>query len=436
MERGRNETIPESAHFRREGGELTCDGVLLRALADAHGTPLHVVSEASIRAAYARVLDALSHGVPGRAHLVCYAMKANGSPAILRRLSGLGAGCDVVSGGELYWALRSGFAAERVVMSGVGKTDPELEAAVRAGVSIHVESEAEIEVLRGIAERVGKPARIGLRINPNVDAATHPYIATGLFDTKFGLSMELGRRLGRELASGPLELEAISSHIGSQIGDVSALKDAAEITAALAMECRAHGAKVTRIDVGGGWPVAYGDEDEAFPDYRELGAAIGRGLSAAKAPADLMLVIEPGRALVGDAGVLVARVVFEKRQVSPDGKAKRFVIVDGAMTEVIRPALYGAYHAVDVVGPARGAASRCDLVGPVCESGDFFAQGRLLPPVERGDLVVLRTTGAYGASMASEYNARPRAAEVMVTVGGGVEVMRPRGRVEDLHPSG
>jgi diaminopimelate decarboxylase len=435
VERGSRQDVPESAHFRREAGELTCDGVPLRALAEAHGTPLHVVSEAAVRAAYEAVTAALRQGAPERPHLVCYAMKASGSPGLLRRLVALGAGCDVVSGGELYWALRAGFPAEKVVMSGVGKTDAELEAAIRAGVSIHVESEAEIEALRPIAERLERPARIGLRINPNVDAATHPYIATGLFDTKFGLSMELGERLGRELAKGPLVLESISSHIGSQIGDLGALEAAAEITAALAVACRAEGAPVTRIDVGGGWPVAYGDEDHAFPAYREIGAAIGRGLSAAKAPRDLALVVEPGRALVGQAGVLVTRVLFEKRQASPDGRSRRFVVVDGAMTELIRPSLYGAYHAVETVAAPRGEASRCDLVGPVCESGDFFARDRLLPPLSRGELVVLRTTGAYGAVMASEYNARPRAAEVMVAEG-GVEVLRPRGRIEDLHPGG
>jgi len=435
VERGTRQDIPESAHFRREDGELTCDGMPLRALAEAHGTPLHVLSESAVRAAYASVTEALREGAPERPHLVCYAMKANGSPGLLRRLAALDAGCDVVSGGELYWALRAGFPADRIVMSGVGKTDAELEAAVRAGVSIHVESEGEIEALVPIAERLGRPARIGLRINPNVDAATHPYIATGLFDTKFGLSMELGRRLGRELAKGPLVLESISSHIGSQIGEVDALKDAAEITAALAVECRAQGAPIARIDVGGGWPVAYGDEDAAFPTYREIGVAIGRGLRAAKAPADLALVVEPGRALVGQAGVLLGRVLFEKRQQSPQGQLRRFVIVDAAMTELIRPSLYGAYHAIEVVTADRGAPSPCDVVGPVCESGDFFARDRLLPPLVRGDLIALRTTGAYGAAMTSEYNARPRAAEVMVAFG-GVEILRPRGRVEDLHDEG
>lgn len=435
MERGSRQEVVPSSHFRREGGELTCDGVPLRSLAEQFGTPLHVFSEAALLSSLSSVRAALAEGAKGRAHEICYAMKANGAPSILRRLALHGAGCDVVSGGELYWALRAGFGPERIVMSGVGKTDEDLRAALAAGVSIHVESEPELDVIEELARSMGRPAHLGLRINPNVDAGTHPYIATGLFDTKFGLSMEVARRIARRLQSSErLHLHTLSSHIGSQIGDLAALEDATQITAALAMECRSLGCPVTRIDVGGGWPVSYGDEDEAFPPFSELGQAIGRGLLRAKAPADMALVVEPGRALVGDAGVVLSRVLFEKVQEShTSGAAKRFVIVDAAMTELIRPSLYGAYHAVEPVGPSRGASTKADLVGPVCETGDFFASDRWLPPMLRGDLLVLRTTGAYGSTMASEYNARPRAAEVMVCTDRTTEVMRPRGRVEALH---
>lgn len=436
MERGSRQDVVPSSHFRREGGELTCDGVPLRALAEQFGTPLHVFSEAALLSSLSLVRAALAEGAKGRAHEICYAMKANGAPSILRRLALHGAGCDVVSGGELYWALRAGFGPERIVMSGVGKTDEDLRAALAAGVGIHVESEPELDVIEELARAMGRPAHLGLRINPNVDAGTHPYIATGLFDTKFGLSMEVARRIARRLgAHERLHLHTLSSHIGSQIGDLAALEDASQITAALAMECRGLGCPVTRIDVGGGWPVSYGDEDEAFPPFSDLGVAIGRGLLRAKAPADMALVVEPGRALVGDAGVVLTRVLFEKVQESQtSGAAKRFVIVDAAMTELIRPSLYGAYHAVEAVA-SHGEATKADLVGPVCETGDFFAQDRLLPVLSRGDLLVLRTTGAYGSTMASEYNARPRAAEVMVCTDRTVEVMRPRGRVEDLHAS-
>lgn len=440
MERGSRQGVVPSPHFVRREGELTCDGVALAAIAAEHGTPLHVVSEAAIERSYRAIDAALKAGAPNHAHQICYAMKANGAPAILRVLQKLGAGCDVVSGGEMYWARRAGFSPERIVMSGVGKRDDELAAAIEAGVAIHAESDGELEAIGEIAGKLGKPAHVGLRINPNVDAGTHPYIATGLFDTKFGLSMTSAHRIVERLAKDAhLRLHTISSHIGSQIGDLSALEDAAAITARLAVEARAMGAPVDRIDVGGGWPVAYGDEDEAFPSFDALGAAIGRGLLRAKAPDDMTLVIEPGRALVGDAAVLLTRVLFTKIQDDQPSDAaarlgKRFVIVDAAITELIRPALYQAYHAIETVGPERGTRSPAEVVGPVCETGDFFASDRALPELSRGDLVVLRTTGAYGASMASEYNARPRAAEVMVRSDGSVEVIRPRGRVEDLHP--
>jgi len=440
MEHGSRTDVVPSEHFARdpsvpEGG-LCCDGVPLEDLAKTYGTPLHVFSEGALEASYRAIEAALKEGAPYRPHHICYAMKANGAPAILRRLVTLGAGCDVVSGGELYWALGAGFAPEHIVMSGVGKRDDELTQAIEAGVTIHVESEPELEVIGDIATSLKRDALLGLRINPNVDAKTHPYIATGLFDTKFGLSMKRAEVLLERIARQPaLKLTTMSSHIGSQIGDLPALEEATAITARLAVACRKLGAPVSRIDVGGGWPVAYGDEDEAFPPFSALGSAIGRGLRAADAPTDMTLVIEPGRALVGDAGVLLTRVLFEKLQESHlgPGKGKRFVVVDAAMTELIRPALYQAYHAIECVAQPRGETSFAHVVGPVCETGDFFAEDRPLPPTARGDLLVLRTTGAYGSSMASEYNARPRAAEVMVYAGGAIEVMRARGRVEDLH---
>jgi diaminopimelate decarboxylase len=439
MEHGSRTEVVPSEHFTRAScadGALSCDGVPLADLASAYGTPLHVFSEAALVASYRSIESALKAGAPNRAHHICYAMKANGAPAVLRRLVELGAGCDVVSGGELYWALQAGFAPEHVVMSGVGKRDDELTRAIEAGVTIHVESEPELDVIADIATSMKRDALLGLRINPNVDAKTHPYIATGLFDTKFGLSMKRAEDLLERIARQPnLKLTTMSSHIGSQIGDLPALQEATAITARLAVACRKLGAPITRIDVGGGWPVAYGDEDAVFPSFAALGAAIGRGLASADAPADMTLVIEPGRALVGDAGVLLTRVLFEKLQESHlgPGKGKRFVVVDAAMTELIRPALYQAYHAIETVSAPRGEATLANLVGPVCETGDFFAEDRPLAPTARGELVVLRTTGAYGSAMASEYNARPRAAEVMVRAGGAIEVMRPRGRVEDLH---
>lgn len=427
MEHGSRHDVPSSPHFAIAQGELTCDGVALSAIAAEHGTPTHVYSARAIERAY-RSIDGALGEVP---HLVCYAMKANGNPAILRLLGSLGAGIDVVSGGELFWALRAGIAPEKIVFSGVGKTDPEISAALEAGIrAIHVESGPEIDVIERIAREHGVTARVSLRVNPDVDPATHPYIATGLHDTKFGLEIDVARRLlPRIVESDGLELEGVACHIGSQIGNARAMEDAVALVAAFAKECAEAGAPIRAIDAGGGWPIAYGDEDVPYAPWSAFGDAIRAGIERAGASdLGLEIVVEPGRALVGDAGALLARVVYVK-----DQAGKRFVIVDAAMTELIRPSLYGAYHAIVPVRPREGEASPCDVVGPVCETGDFLAIDRPLPPLERGDLVLVRGTGAYGASMASRYNARPLAAEVMVE-GGSVRVVRPRERIEDLFP--
>ena len=427
MERGLREDVPESAHFvRAADGALAVDGVSIEVIADAHGTPLHVVSAECIRRAYASVASALA---PNRA-LIAYAMKANGNPAVVRLLASLGAGADVVSGGELYWALASGVPADRIVMSGVGKSDAEIAAAIDARIrAIHVESEPELDVIESIARSRGVRVPIGLRINPDVDAATHPYIATGLHDTKFGLELDVARRLlPRVIASEHVALEAIASHVGSQIARAESVRDSVEVTGLFAKEAIAAGAKLRSIDAGGGWPIAYGDEERPADSHSMFGAAVREGMARAGV-SHLEVVVEPGRALVGDAGVIVTRVIFVKEQAG-----KRFVIVDAAMTELLRPALYDAFHAIIPVRVRGDAAFRCDVVGPVCETGDFFARARTLPDVRRGDLLVIRGAGAYAASMSSEYNARPRAAEVMVD-GGEVRVIRERGRVEDLHAS-
>jgi diaminopimelate decarboxylase len=321
------------------------------------------------------------------------------------------------------------------VMSGVGKTDDELRLALTTPIRcIHVESAPELEVIESLARELGKKARVGLRINPNVDPKTHPYIATGIHGTKFGLEVGDARALLAKIkSSDALELEAVTSHIGSQLGDLGALREGVAITARFLREALDAGHAPTLLDVGGGWPITYGDEDEAFPPHSAIGAAIEQGLGDADALVGSMLIgnvtlgVEPGRALVGDAGALLTRVLYVK-----DQGEKRFVIVDAAMTELIRPALYGAYHAIVPVRPREGEACIVDVVGPVCESGDFFAEGRLLGPVQRGDLILVRGTGAYGAAMSSEYNARPRAAEVMVA-GDALRVVRKRGSVDSLH---
>jgi diaminopimelate decarboxylase len=428
MKTGNRGGVPASAHFAPgDDGALACDGVALARIAAEHGTPTHVYSAAAIAEAY-RFIDAALGASP---HLICYAMKANGAPAILRLLAGLGAGADVVSGGELHWALRCGIPADRIVFSGVGKTEAEIAAALEAGIrAIHVESAPELDVIEAIARDRGVVARIALRVNPDIDPATHRYIATGLHDTKFGLEVEVARRLlPRLLESAHVELEGLACHVGSQMSSARPLEDAVAIVAELAREFADAGAPIRTIDAGGGWPISYGDEDAPHAPWALFGEAIRAGIRRGGAEGlGLEIVVEPGRALVGDAGALLTRVLYVKEQ-----GGKRFVIVDAAMTELIRPSLYGAYHAIVPVRPRDGEPTPADVVGPVCETGDFLGIDRLLPPLVRGDLLLVRSTGAYGASMASRYNARPLAAEVLIERG-AARVIRPRERYEDLHP--
>ncbi|MFO0714324.1 MAG: diaminopimelate decarboxylase [Sandaracinus sp.] len=406
MDRGSRTDVPSSTWITERDGHLHAEGCSLESIASAHGTPVHVVSSAAIRRAFREIDDALA-GLP---HLVCYAMKANGNPAILRLLAGLGAGVDAVSGGELHWAHRAGVPVERIVMSGVGKTDDELALALRLGIrSIHVESASELTVIEALAAARAprgstEPIRVGLRINPNVDPKTHPYIATGIHGTKFGLELDEARALAERIAASQhLTLEAVTSHIGSQLGDLGALTESVELTGRFFAWCRGRGLSPRMLDVGGGWPIAYGDEDEAYPSYARIGDAIRDGLARAgllvegRLADDVLLTIEPGRALVGDAAALLTRVVHVKHQGD-----KRFVVCDAAMTELIRPSLYGAYHAiVPVRAPSRLPVGSAEIVGPVCETGDFLAEGRPLAEVARGDLLVVRGTGAYGAAMSS-----------------------------------
>jgi diaminopimelate decarboxylase len=358
-------------------------------------------------------------------------MKANSNLALLRRLSQLGCGADIVSGGELARAMAAGMRPDSIVFSGVGKTDREIESALAAGVrSIHAESAAEIDAIEGIALRMGRPAPVSLRVNPDVDPKTHPYIATGLKQSKFGVTIEAARELlPRILGSKHLHFEGLACHIGSLIGSAAAVGQATEAVARLARDFKAAGAPIRTLDAGGGWPIAYGHEEREPEPYAAFGAAIRDGLTRAGAGLDeFELIVEPGRSIVGDAGVLLTQVIFIKDQAE-----KRFVIVDAAMTELLRPALYKAYHAImPVQAPAPDALlTPADVVGPVCESGDFLALDRPLPPLARGDLMVLRGAGAYAACMASTYNSRPRAAEVLVD-GNLHHVIRRRERVEDL----
>lgn len=419
--------VPSSRHFVRREGELWCEDVPLSRVADAVGTPVYVYSGAAIEEAYGELDRALSFAP----HLVAYAVKANGNLAILRRLAAIGCGADIVSGGELARCLEADMPPERIVFSGVGKRDDEIEAALRAGIrALHLESVPEVDVIEAIARRLGVRANVVLRVNPDVDPETHPYIATGLHDTKFGVELDAARSiLPRLVSSEHLVLEGVACHIGSQVSKPSALRDAVEIVSRFARECREAGTAIRSLDAGGGFPIPYGHEEHPYPSAAELGAAIREGMERGGVmELDLELVVEPGRALVGNACVLVTRVLFEKR--SPE---KRFVVVDAAMTELVRPALYQAYHAVEPVADPPGDArwTPADVVGPVCETADFLARARPLVPVRRGDLLAVRSAGAYGASMASTYNGRPLAPEVLVD-GADYRVIRDRQPVEDL----
>lgn len=417
--------IPASESFVHVDGELRCDGVSLAELADSYGTPAYVYSSRVIERAYREIDQALAF----TPHLIAYAVKANGNLAVLRTLARLGSGADIVSGGELARALEAGIPPSRIVYSGVGKTPAEIAEALLVGIrSIHVESEPELEVVEAVARELGKTAKVSLRVNPDVDPQTHPYIATGLHSTKFGIEIDVARRLIPKLVESPhLALEGLAMHIGSQLGSPAPLEEAVTLLGRFALEAMEAGAPLESLDVGGGWSLNYGHEAQPYPPASAFGEAIRRGLEASGvASRGLTIVTEPGRYLVGDAGVLLTRVLYVK-----DGPKKRFVIVDAAMTELIRPSLYGAYHAIVPVVPRKGEAQVVDVVGPVCESGDFLAKDRLLGEVKQGDLLAIRGAGAYAREMASMYNARLPAPEILV-VDGRAKLVRKRPGIEAL----
>ncbi|MEM9114328.1 MAG: diaminopimelate decarboxylase [Myxococcota bacterium] len=401
-----------------EDGQLRAEEVLLETIAARVGTPCYVYSTATIERHY-RVYEEALNGHP---HLICYAMKANSCGAVLSLLAKKGAGADIVSEGELHRSLRAGVPADRIVFSGVGKTGGELEAALRAGIlAFNVESEAELDELSAVALGLGSPAPVSLRVNPDVDPATHPYIATGLSESKFGVPITDGPRLARRVAEDPsLRLVGIDCHIGSQIVTLPPLMEALDSVLVLADELRASGHPVEHVDVGGGLGIPY--EGEAPPHPSEFGAAVRARMSGRPEK----VIVEPGRVIVGNAGILLSRVVHPKPTPS-----RRFLVIDAAMNDLLRPALYQAFHDIWPVRRSEAARDPYDVVGPVCESGDTFAKGRALPPLVRGDLVALMSAGAYGFVMSSAYNSRPRPAEVLVS-GDRFAVVRDRESIEDL----
>ena len=398
-------------------GSLSAGPVRLADIADEVGTPVYVYSADAIEAAYRELETALA---PAR---ICYAVKANGNLAVLRLLAGLGAGADVVSEGELRRALLAGIAPETIVFSGVGKTDAEMEVALRSGIlQINCESASEVRSLSRIAARLGLTASVALRINPDVDAGTLDRISTGRKTDKFGVDWTEAPALFREAAGLPgLSMEGIAVHIGSQLGELEPYRRAFRRVAGLARMLAADGIAIRRLDLGGGFGIRYRDETPLPLDgYAKVVEEEVGGLGCE-------IVVEPGRRLVGPAGVLLARVVAVK-----ETPARRFVIVDAGMNDLVRPMMYGAWHDIlPLAAPPEGAEYRpADVVGPVCETTDKFADERLLPPLAAGDLVAFCEAGAYGAVMASTYNGRPLVPEVLAQ-GGRFEVVRARPTFED-----
>jgi diaminopimelate decarboxylase len=399
---------------------LTCDGVALADIAAKTGTPCYVYSAATVLANYRAYDDTLQ----GTSHTICYAVKANGNLAILRLLAAAGAGFDIVSGGELYRVLKAGADPGKVVFSGVGKTSEEIDAALAAGIfAFNCESEPELALLDALAHRRGIKARVALRVNPDVAADTHAHIATGSLGHKFGIDIgqaEAVYERARQYEN--LLLEGVSCHIGSQQFDFDPMMKAADRVLELIALLRAKGFEIRHVDLGGGLGITY-RPDEPAPPITEFTIALrervaGRGLH---------LFLEPGRSIVGNAGVLLSRVLYRKK--SGD---KEFVVVDAAMNDLIRPALYDAHHEIlPLRATSSGCGLRADVVGPVCESGDFLAQDRQMPEVFPGDFLAVCTVGAYGFAQASNYNARPRPAEVLIE-NGAWRVIRKRETFEDL----
>ena len=409
-------------HFLYRDGALFAEDVPVAEIAAAVGTPFYCYSSATLARHY-RLFD---EALEGTEHLVCYAIKAASNLAILKLLGDLGAGMDVVSGGEYARARAAGIPGERIVFSGVGKTEAEMRMALEGGIrQFNVESEPEMALLNKVALEMGTKAPITVRINPDVDARTHAKIATGKSENKFGIPIARARAVyGEAAAMAGLEVVGIDVHIGSQLTDLAPFRQAYEKIAALTETLRGDGHDIRRLDLGGGLGIPYTRSNEAPPLPLDYGAMIKETLGHLGCEIE----IEPGRLVAGNAGILVSSVIYVKQ-----GEGRDFLILDAAMNDLLRPAMYDAHHdIVPVIEPAAGAEpARYDIVGPVCESGDTFARGRDMAALNAGDLVAFRSAGAYGAVMSSEYNSRPLIPEVLVW-GDQFAVIRPRPTLEEM----
>lgn len=414
--------------FARIKGELHAEAVPLSQIAERHGTPAYVYSKAAIVAAYGRFTGAFAAS-GGRQPQIRYAVKANGNIALLRLLADLGAGFDIVSGGELHRALQAGGDPQKVIFSGVGKEDWEIQMALKAGIAcFNMESASELGRIQRLAAAAGRTAQVGIRVNPDIDPGTHPYIATGRRDNKFGVPMEAALPLAEAAAASPdIRLIGIGCHLGSQIMEQAPYREALAQLLALADALAAKGIPLQHLDLGGGMGVRY--QDEPSLDLAAFASAAGQALDGRSET----LILEPGRSLVAEAGLLLTRVNTLKA-----GGQRRFAVVDAAMNDLLRPVLYQAWQAVEPVREGKGKAAAYDLVGPICETGDFLAKDRQLSLAE-GDLLAILCAGAYGFAMSSNYNSRPRPPEILVD-GAQTHLIRRRETLADLlapelHPS-
>jgi diaminopimelate decarboxylase len=411
--------LPERSGFYRNHTDLVCDGVPLAAIAEQAGTPVYVYSARLLRDRY----SAIDRAFDGYPHAIHYALKANSTLAVARLLRGIGSGVDANSIWEIDAARRAGFQPRDIVFTGVGKSAAELECAVGLGLkAINVESAGELSRIEAMATHHGVAARVAVRVNPDIDAQSHPHISTGLKINKFGLPLDQASGVFKSIAATKaLKLVAIHLHVGSQITSLEPLRGAAAAAARLSVSLIDEGFPLEYVDLGGGLGIAY--DDRTPPEIDEYVRAIVAEVRDTRLP----IVVEPGRAIAGPAGVLVARVVDLK----PRGTTGQFAIIDAGMTELLRPALYGAFHRIEPVAPRSGGRALYEIVGPVCESSDVVGRDRELPRLEVGDLVAIRDAGAYGSVMASNYNRRPLPPEVLVDEGRW-SVIRRRQTIDDM----